>query len=112
MSKEQNREMMEYVMGQLSDLDGVRNIPMMGGYVFYYNDKVFGGIYESGELLVKITSSSRKYMPDSVPSLPYEGAREMLPCTILENRETLCRMIQEMYDELPEIKKRNRKSKK
>lgn len=112
MSKEQNKVMMEYVMGQLSGLDGVRNIPMMGGYVFYYNDRVFGGIYESGELLVKITSSSRKYMPDSVPSLPYEGAKEMLPCTILENPKMLISMIQEMYDELPEIKKRTRKYKK
>ena len=112
MSKEQNKVMMEYVMGQLSGLDGVRNIPMMGGYVFYYNDRVFGGIYESGELLVKITSASRKYMPDSVPSLPYEGAKEMLPCTILENRKMLISMIQEMYDELPEIKKRTRKYKK
>ena len=112
MSKEQNKVMMEYVMGQLSGLDGVRNIPMMGGDVFYYNDRIFGGIYESGELLVKITSASRKYMPDSVPSLPYEGAKEMLPCTILENRKMLISMIQEMYDELPEIKKRTRKSKK
>ncbi len=50
MGKEQNKRMMEYVMDQLSDLSGVRQIPMMGGYIFYYNERIFGGIYGSGEL--------------------------------------------------------------
>lgn len=106
MGKNQNREMMEYVTDQLSDLPGVRNIPMMGGYIFYYNDKIFGGIYGSGELLIKITEVSKKYMPDSIPELPYEGTKEMLPCTIIEDREKLQNMVREMWAELPERKKR------
>ena len=106
MGKEQNRRMMEFVMDQLSGLLGVRQIPMMGGYIFYYNERIFGGIYGSGELLVKITDASRRYMPDSEPELPYEGAKEMLPCTILEDREMLQRMIMEMWEELPEGKKK------
>ena len=81
---------------------------MMGGYIFYYNDRIFGGIYESGELLIKVTETSRKYMPDSEPVLPYEGTKEMLPCTILEDRERLQRMIAEMYPELPERKKKKK----
>lgn len=106
MGKNQNQEMMEYVMDQLSDLPGVRNIPMMGGYIFYYNDRIFGGIYGSGELLIKITEASKKYMLDSIPELPYEGAKEMLPCTIMEDREKLQNMVKEMWTELPERKKR------
>ena len=89
MSKEHNKQMMEYVMEQLSGLPGVRNIPMMGGYIFYYNERIFGGLYGSGELLIKITETSRQYMPDSEPEPPYDGAKEMLPCTILENSEKL-----------------------
>lgn len=104
MGKEQNKRMMEYVMDQLSDLPGVRNIPMMGGYVFYYKERIFGGIYGSGELLVKMTETSRKYMPDSEPEPPYEGAKEMLPCMILEDREKLQAMVAEMWAELPERK--------
>lgn len=104
MGKEQNKRMMEYVMDQLSDLPGVRQTPMMGGYIFYYNERIFGGIYGSGELLVKITETSRNYMPDSEPELPYEGTKEMLPCTILENREKLQKMVAEMWEELPERK--------
>lgn len=106
MGKEQNRRMMEYVMDQFSGLPGVRTIPMMGGYIFYYNERIFGGIYGSGELLIKITETSRRYMPDSEPELPYEGTKEMLPCTILEDREKLQRMVTEMWEELPERKKK------
>ncbi|MBQ1467262.1 MAG: TfoX/Sxy family protein [Solobacterium sp.] len=104
MGKEQNKHMMEYVMDQLRGLPGVRQIGMMGGYIFYYNDRIFGGIYESGELLIRVTETSKKYMPDSHLVLPYEGAKEMLVCTILEDRDTLQEMIEEMWDELPERK--------
>ena len=106
MGREQNKRMMEYVMDQLSGLPGVRRIPMMGGYIFYYNERIFGGIYGSGELLVKITDVSRRYMPDSEPEVPYEGTKEMLPCTILEDREMLQKMVMEMWEELPERKKK------
>lgn len=102
MSKEQNKRMMEYVMDQLSSLSGVRQVPMMGGYIFYYNERIFGGIYGSGELLIKITKTSQMYMPDSEPVLPYEGTKKMLPCTILEDREKLQKMVMEMWEELPE----------
>ncbi len=106
MGKEQNKRMMEYVMDQLSGLSGIRQIPMMGGYIFYYNERIFGGIYGSGELLIKITQTSKRYMSDSEPALPYEGTKEMLPCTILEDREKLQRMVTEMWEELPERKKK------
>ncbi len=111
MGKEQNKQMMEYVMDQLSDLPGVRNIPMMGGYIFYYNERIFGGIYGSGELLIKITKTSQKYMPDSEPELPYEGTKEMLPCTIIEDREKLRSMVMEMWEELPERKTKKKRIK-
>lgn len=96
-----NKELAEYVMEQLSDLEQIRNIPMMGGYIFYYKERIFGGIYGNG-LLVKITQASKKYMPDSEPEPPYDGAKPMLPVTILENREQFQRMVDEMYPELPE----------
>lgn len=98
-----NKELMEYIMEQLSDLGNVRNIPMMGGYIFYYQERIFGGIYGSG-FMVKITEASKKYMPDSEPEPPYEGAKPMLPVTILEDREKLQEMVREMFSELPERK--------
>ena len=95
-----NKELADYIMDQLSDLGDIRNIPMMGGYIFYYKERIFGGIYGKG-FLVKITEASKKYMPDSLPEPPYEGAKLMLPITILDDRTALLNMLEEMYPELP-----------
>ena len=35
--------------------------------------------------------------------LPYDGAKDMLPCTILEDREMLQKMVMEMWEELTKI---------
>lgn len=99
-------ELAQYIMDQLSDLEEVRYIPMMGGYIFYYKNRIFGGIYGGGRFLVKITEASKKFMPDSQPELPYEGAKPMLPITILEDRQTLQNMVEAMYNELPERRKK------
>ncbi|MBR1692546.1 MAG: transcriptional regulator [Lachnospiraceae bacterium] len=85
-------------------MESIRNIPMMGGYLFYYKERIFGGIYGAGTFMVKITEASRRYLPDSIPQPPYEGAKDMLEVTILEDREAFQSMVVEMYDELPERK--------
>ncbi|MGN0419063.1 MAG: ORF6N domain-containing protein [Acetatifactor sp.] len=89
-----NKELADYIMDQLSDLGDIRNIPMMGGYIFYYKERIFGGIYGNG-FLVKITEASKKYMPDSLPEPPYEGAKLMLPVTILDDRDALQIMVED-----------------
>lgn len=105
-----NRELAEYIMEQLADLGEVRNIPMMGGYVFYYRERIFGGIYGNG-FLVKVTEASKHFMPDSVPEPPYDGAKPMLPVTILEDRGKMQEMVKAMYPELLERKPRAKKQK-
>lgn len=103
-----NKELAEYIMDQLSDLGEIRNISMMGGYIFYYKERIFGGIYGNG-FMVKITEASKKYMPDSESEPPYEGAKPMLPVTILDDRIALQKMVEEMYSELPERKTKKKK---
>lgn len=103
-----NKELADYIMDQLSALGDIRNIPMMGGYIFYYKERIFSGIYGKG-FLVKITEASKKYMPDSEPEPPYEGAKPMLPVTILDDRVALQAMVEEMYQELPERKPKKKK---
>lgn len=104
----QTKELAEYVMDQLAELGDIRNIPMMGGYIFYYKERIFGGIYGSG-FMVKDTMAARKYMPDCRPEPPYEGAKPMLPATILESKEELQSMVREMYEELPARKIKKKK---
>jgi TfoX/Sxy family transcriptional regulator of competence genes len=104
-----NKELVEYIMDQLSDLGDIRYIPMMGGYIFYYKERIFGGIYGNG-FMVKITEASKKFMSDSEPEPPYEGAKPMLPVTILDDRTMLQNMVEEMYPELPERKPKKKKA--
>ena len=105
-----NKELSQYIMEQLSNLGDVRNIPMMGGYIFYYKERIFGGIYGNG-FMVKITEASKKYMPDSIAEPPYEGAKLMLPVTILDDRDKLQNMVCEMFPELSERKTKKGKVK-
>ena len=37
-----NKELMQYILEQLSDLGEISSIPMMGGYIFYYREGHYG----------------------------------------------------------------------
>ena len=101
------RELADYVTDQLSGLEGIRRTPMMGGYIFYINNRIFGGIYEPG-VMVKITEASRRAMPDAEPMPPYEGAKPMLRVTNeqIEDSGLLLRLLDAMLPELPAAKKK------
>lgn len=104
----QTGELARYVMEQLQGLDGVRNIPMMGGYIFYFKERIFGGIYPDG-FLMKITPASLRYLPGAAPQPPYQGAKPMLPCHLLNDAPRLHEMVAAMYDELPPPRPKRKK---
>ena len=98
-------EYLDYVMEQLSGLEDISYRPMMGEFILFYQDKIVGGIYDD-RFLVKPTESARRLMPDASLELPYEGGREMLSVDVIDDREALKELLDAMYDELPEPKKR------
>ena len=98
---------LDFIMEQLSGLDGVSCRAMMGEYIIYYRGRIVGGIYDD-RFLVKSTKSAREKMPDADLELPYEGAKEMLMVDNVENREFLRDLLEAMYDELPAPKKKKR----
>ena len=71
------KEYLDFILEQLSDLEGVSYRPMMGEYILYYHGKVIGGVYDD-RFLVKPTKSAEALMPDAARELPYEGAKEMI----------------------------------
>lgn len=99
------KEYLEFILGQLSELEDVSYRAMMGEYILYYREKVIGGIYDN-RFLVKPTKSARKMMPDADMELPYEGAKEMLLVDNVDDKEFLQRLVSALYDELPAAKKR------
>ena len=60
-----DRDYLEYIMEQLSELEEITCRAMMGEYVIYYRGKVIGGIYDD-RFLVKQTPSSLAMMPELV----------------------------------------------
>ena len=100
------KEYLDFIMEQLSDLPEVSSRAMMGEYILYFRGKVFGGIYDD-RLLVKPVPSAVKLMPDAPMELPYEGAKEMLLVEDVDDREFLCSLIEGMWEELPEKKKKS-----
>ena len=94
-------EYLQFVLSQLSDLEGVTYRPMMGEYLLYYQGKLFGGIYDD-RLLVKPTKSARALLPEAPFALPYEGAKQMLLVEELDDPAFLSSLIPAIAKDLPE----------
>lgn len=103
-----DKEYLQFVLDQLSDLEDIAYRAMMGEYVLYYRGKIVGGIYDD-RLLVKPTKSALSMMPTANREAPYPGAKEMLLVEEVDDREFLHALFRAMADELPAPKPRKRK---
>ena len=99
---------LDFILEQLSELDGITCRQMMGEYILYYHGKIIGGIYDD-RFLVKPTESSLAMMPGADRELPYEGAREMLLVDNVDNREFLKELVTAMAAELPAPRQKKKK---
>ncbi|MBR0412637.1 MAG: TfoX/Sxy family protein [Eubacterium sp.] len=93
------KDYLNFVLENLSGLDGITHRAMMGEYIIYYQGKVIGGIYDN-RFLVKPTKSAKEIIPDAPLELPYEGAKMMLLADF-ENRELMNELIPAIADDLP-----------
>ncbi len=73
----------------------------MGEYLLYYNNILFGGIYDN-RFLVKIVETNKKYNMEE--EIPYETAKPMYLIEDIENRELLKEIIIETCKSLPKKK--------
>ena len=100
-----SKDYLDFVLEQLSEMDGITYRAMMGEYIIYYRGKVIGGIYDD-RFLVKSVRSVLTMMQNADKELPYVGAKEMLLVDDIENRRFLRELLEAMYDELPAPKKK------
>ena len=100
-----SKEYLEFVLGQLSELEEITYRAMMGEFIIYY--RIVGGIYDD-RLLVKPVKSAISYMPTAPYELPYEGAKAMLLVDEVDNKEFLTGLFHAMYDELSAPKPKNK----
>lgn len=93
------KEYLEYVLEQLSEVDGLRYRPMMGEYLIYCRNRLVGGVYDD-RLLVKPTKSALALLPDAPREEPYPGGRPLLLVTEMENKRLLQELLEAMADEV------------
>lgn len=96
------KEYKDYVLEELSVLDGITCRAMMGEYLLYYKSILFGGIYDN-RVLIKNTIANQKFKLEE--QIPYAGAKPMLFLKELENKEKLIDIILNTCSDLPMKKK-------
>ena len=87
-----SKEYKDFILEQLDLLDNITCKAMMGEYLLYYNDVLFGGIYDN-RLLVKIVDTNRKY--NMQEQIPYETAKPMYLVEDVDNKELLKEILME-----------------
>ena len=102
-----SKEYLNFILDQLSGLNGISHRAMMGEYIIYYNGKIVGGIYDD-RFLIKPVKSAMVMLPDAKMELPYEGGKEMLLVEDVDNRKFLQELLHAIYEELPTVKKKRK----
>ena len=96
-----SKEYKDFIIDQLELLDNITYKAMMGEFLLYYNDVLFGGIYDN-RLLVKIVDTNKKY--NMSKQIPYESAKPMYLVEDVDNKELLKEIIIETCKGLPNKK--------
>ncbi len=96
-----SKEYKDYVLEQLALLNNITCKLMMGEYLLYYNNILFGGIYDN-RFLVKIVETNKKYNMEE--EIPYETAKPMYLIEDIDNKELLKEIIIETCKSLPKKK--------
>ncbi len=91
------KEYKNYLLEELSLLENIVCKPMMGEYLLYFNDILFGGIYDN-RLLIKIVKNNNKYCLEEC--VPYENAKPMYLVDFVDNKEKLKELIIDTYKDL------------
>lgn len=100
-------EYLNFILEQLTGLSDIEYRQMMGEYIIYYRGKIAAYVCDD-RLLVKPVESVRRMLPDAPLEPPYDGAKDMVLVTDIDNREFMEQLFTAMYEELPEPKKKNR----
>lgn len=95
-----SKEYLNFILGQLSEVDGVSFRPMMGEYIIYIEGKIAAYVCDD-RLLVKPLPAAERLMPDAKREPPYDGAKDMLLVENVDDRAFLKTLFTVIYPELP-----------
>ena len=84
------KEYRDFILEQLSKAPNITCRPMMGEFLLYSNNVLFGGIYDD-RLLVKIVSENEQYK--MTEEIPYDGAKPMFLVEDVDDKEKLAEIV-------------------
>ena len=91
-----SKEYLLYVLDLLRDVSGVAYRKMMGEYILYKDDIIFGGVYDDRFLLKKTKSLENEGF---IEQIPYPGAKAMY-LVESENASEIKEIINKIYNDL------------
>ena len=84
------KEYRDFILEQLSEAPNITCRPMMGEFLLYSNNVLFGGIYDD-RLLVKIVPENEQYKMSE--SIPYDDAKPMFLVEDVDDKEKLAKIV-------------------
>ena len=88
-----SKEYMDYVLDQLSGVEGITHRKMMGEYILYIHGRIAAYVCDD-RLLVKPVAAAKRLLPDAPMEAPYPGAKEMLLVEDTDDRVLMERLLQ------------------
>lgn len=87
---------LHFVLDLLNKLHNITYKKMMGEFIFYYNDVIFGGIYDNRFLIKKTKSVMNEGLKEQIP---YPGAKPML-LVDSENPDEIKELVLKVYEDI------------
>ena len=88
-----SKEYMDYILDQLSGVEGITHRKMMGEYILYIHGRIAAYVCDD-RLLVKPVAAAKRLLPDAPMEAPYPGAKEMLLFEDTDDRVLMERLLQ------------------
>ena len=91
-----SKDYLVYILELLRDVDGISYKKMMGEYILYKDNIIFGGIYDDRFLIKKTKSLENSGLKEQIP---YPSAKPML-LVDSEDSEEIEQLILRVYQDL------------
>ena len=91
-----SKDYLVYILELLRDVDGISYKKMMGEYILYKDNIIFGGIYDDRFLIKKTKSLENSGLKEQIP---YPSAKPML-LVDSEDSEEIEQLILKVYQDL------------
>ena len=88
-----SKEYMDYILDQLSGVEGITHRKMMGEYILYIHGRIAAYVCDD-RLLVKPVAAAKRLLPDAPMEAPYPGAKEMLLVEDTDDRVLMEHLLQ------------------